>query len=185
MKAAKKDEKNVEQEEPKVEAEKKFDPLKAEIKSLRERLIAQQQQVRDKKLPVLVLVEGWASAGKGSLINELISEIDPRFYNVFSPVLVPESEERYPFLYPYAKQIPENGKIMFYDSGWMEGAVRKYLHRDITRSQYKQRIRSIIELSVSCATAAISCSSFSSISTRRSSTSASAPSRRTTRPNGA
>ncbi len=145
MKAAKKDEKNVEQEEPKVEAEKKFDPLKAEIKALRERLIAQQQQVRDKKLPVLVLVEGWASAGKGSLINELISEIDPRFYNVFSPVLVPESEERYPFLYPYAKQIPENGKIMFYDSGWMEGAVRKYLHREITKSVYKDRIRSVNE----------------------------------------
>ena len=119
--------------------------LKEEIKTLRERLLAQQQLVRDKNLPIIVLVEGWAAAGKGSLINELISEIDPRFYNVVSPVVLPEREERYPFLYQYAKAIPENGKIMFYDSGWMEGAVRKYLRRDITKKQYKERIRSVNE----------------------------------------
>ena len=119
--------------------------LKAEIKALRERLLAQQQLVRDQKLPVIVLVEGWAAAGKGSLINELISEIDPRFYNVISPVVLPEKEERYPFLYQYASAIPENGKIMFYDSGWMEGAVRKFLRRDITKKQYKERIRSVNE----------------------------------------
>ena len=119
--------------------------LKAEIKELRGRLMAQQQEVRAKGLPIIVLVEGWSAAGKGSLINELISEIDPRNYNVVSHVITPESEARYPFLYPYAKAIPENGKIMFYDSGWMEDCVRKYLHRDITRDEYKNRVRAVCE----------------------------------------
>ena len=119
--------------------------LKAEIKTLREQLLAKGMLLRDKGLPVIVLVEGWAAAGKGSLINELISEIDPRFYNVVSPVLLPEKEERYPYLYQYASAIPENGKIMFYDSGWMEGAVRKYLRRDITKTEYKKRIRAVNE----------------------------------------
>jgi len=53
--------------------------LNAEIKALRETLVASQQKIRDRKLPILVLIEGWAAAGKGSLIKELISEIDPRF----------------------------------------------------------------------------------------------------------
>ena len=119
--------------------------LKAEVKALRERLAARQQEVREKKLPIIVLVEGWSAAGKGSLINELISEIDPRNYNVVSPVITPEAETRYPFLYPYAKAIPENGKIMFYDSGWMEDCVRKILHRDITRDEYKKRVRAVNE----------------------------------------
>ena len=119
--------------------------LKAEIKALRGRLMAQQQEFRAKGLPILVLVEGWSAAGKGSLINELISEIDPRNYNVFSPVLTPESESRYPFLYPYAKAIPENGKIMFYDSGWMEDCVRRDLRREITRDEYKNRVRAVCE----------------------------------------
>ena len=119
--------------------------LKAETAALREKLLAQQQLIREKKLPIIVLVEGWAAAGKGSLISSLISEIDPRFYNVVSPVIRPEKEERYPFLYPYFAAIPENGKIMFYDAGWMDCAVSKYLRRDITKKEYKSRIQAVQE----------------------------------------
>ena len=119
--------------------------LKAEIKSLRAQLITQVQALREKKLPVLVLIEGWAAAGKGSLINELISELDPRFYNVVTPQAEPEGKARYPFLYPYATVIPENGKVMFLDSGWMESTVRKYLRREITREEYARRVRSVNE----------------------------------------
>ena len=32
--------------------------LKAEVKALREKLMAQQQEIREKKLPIIVLVEG-------------------------------------------------------------------------------------------------------------------------------
>ena len=119
--------------------------LRAEIKTLRETLAGQQMELRDAGLPVIVLVEGWAAAGKGSLIGELICELDPRFYNVISPTVGPAKNDRFPFLWPYAKEIPENGQLMFYDSGWMEGAVRKYLRRDITREQYRELIRSVNE----------------------------------------
>lgn len=127
------------------EEKKNKDELKCEIRELRERLLAQQQKLMEKKLPVIVLVEGWAAAGKGSLIGEVIREIDPRFYNVTSPAVLPEKDERYPFLYPYATAIPENGKIMFYNSGWMEGAVHKYLRRDITKKEYRARVSEVCE----------------------------------------
>ncbi len=119
--------------------------LNREIKELRARLIGQQQLIREKKLPVLVLIEGWAAAGKGSLIKEIISEIDPRFYNVVSPAVIPESESRYPFLYPYAAAIPENGKLIFLDSGWMEALVRKRLRLEISGKEYKRRVRAVKE----------------------------------------
>ncbi|MBQ6288216.1 MAG: polyphosphate:AMP phosphotransferase [Clostridia bacterium] len=121
------------------------DTLNTEIKELRARLIATQQLLREKKLPVLVLIEGWAAAGKGSLIKEIISEIDPRFYNVVSPAVIPESESRYPFLYPYASAIPENGKLIFLDSGWMENVVRKQLRLEISKEEYKRRVRAVNE----------------------------------------
>lgn len=117
------------------------DALKARIKALRARLLGQQQALLDAKLPVIVLIEGWSAAGKGSLIKELISEIDPRFYNVVSPAITPESEERYPFLYPYMKAIPQNGKITFLDSGWMDAAVQKFLRHEITKEDYRRRVR--------------------------------------------
>ncbi|MBR3430610.1 MAG: polyphosphate:AMP phosphotransferase [Clostridia bacterium] len=119
--------------------------LNQEIKKLRADLVALQQPVRAGKLPVLVLIEGWSAAGKGSLIKEIISEMDPRFYQVESPAVVPESESRYPFLYPYARAIPENGQIVFLDSGWMESAVRKNLRMEITREEYRRRLRMVNE----------------------------------------
>ena len=119
--------------------------LNNEIKELRAQLLARQQLIREAKLPIIVLLEGWSAAGKGSLIKELISEIDPRFYNVVSPAIVPESEARYPFLYPYAAAIPENGKLVFLDSGWMESIVRKSLRLEISKEEYKKRIRAINE----------------------------------------
>ena len=118
---------------------------KAELKALREKLMGQQQELRAKGLPIIVLVEGWATAGKGSLINELISELDPRFYNVTTHRIDPEAELRYPFLYPYARAIPENGKIMIYDAGWMEDCVRKLMRREITKDEYKNRVRAVNE----------------------------------------
>ena len=83
------------------------DQRKAEIRRLRERLAAQQQSVMAAKLPVVVLVEGWDCAGKGHLINELISEMDPRFYRVAVYKRVPENEERYPFLRKFFEPLPE------------------------------------------------------------------------------
>ena len=121
------------------------DVLNDEIKALRAGLLGQQQRIREKKLPVLVLIECWAAAGKGSLIKEIIREIDPRFYNVVSPAVVPESESRYPFLYPYASAIPENGKLIFLDSGWMESVVRKKLRLEISKDEYKRRVRAVRE----------------------------------------
>ena len=115
---------------------------RAEIKRLRESLVGRQQDVREAKLPVVVLVEGWDSAGKGYLINELISEMDPRFFSVATFSHIPESEERYPFLKKFFDVLPENGKFLFLDTGWMEDCVGKYLRREIPKEEYERRIES-------------------------------------------
>ena len=118
---------------------------KAELKALRGKLMAQQQEIRAAGLPVIVLVEGWAAAGKGTLIKEIISELDPRFYNVTPHRIDPEARSRYPFLYPYAWAVPEKGKIMIYDTGWMEDCVRKLMRREISKEEYKKRVRTVNE----------------------------------------
>ena len=117
--------------------------VKARTKALQATLLSQQQALMEAKLPVIVLIEGWSAAGKGSLIRELINEIDPRFYSVVSPQLLPRQEERTPFLYPYMKAIPMNGKITFLDSGWMDAAVRRHLRHEITREEYEGLIRQV------------------------------------------
>ncbi len=115
---------------------------KAEIKRLRAQLVGQQLAIREAKLPVIVLLEGWDCAGKGNLINELICEMDPRFFSVKNFGRVPESEERYPFLKKFFDVLPENGKFLFMDTGWMEDTVGKYLRREIPKEEYERRVNS-------------------------------------------
>ncbi len=117
---------------------------KEEIERLRSQLVAQQQTVLEAKIPVIVMVEGWDSAGKGNLINELICEMDPRFYSVAAFRHTPESEERYPFLKKIFQVLPEDGKFLFMDTGWMEDTVGKYLRREITVEEYKRRVASTV-----------------------------------------
>ena len=112
---------------------------KAEIVRLRDMLVNSQQKIREAKLPVIVLLEGWDSAGKGYLINELISEMDPRFFNVATFEHTCENDERYPFLKKFFDVLPENGKYLFMDTGWMEDTVGKYLRREITPEEYERR----------------------------------------------
>ena len=115
---------------------------KAEIRRLRDMLVSRQQAVRDARLPVIVLLEGWDCAGKGNLINELISEMDPRFFSVAAFDRTPEREERWPFLKKFFDVLPENGKFLFVDNGWMEDTVGKYLRREISKEEYKRRVES-------------------------------------------
>ena len=116
---------------------------KAEANRLQDKLSAQQIHLHDAKLPVIVLVEGWAAAGKGGLINDLISEIDPRFSSVFSADSALREADRYPFLYPYFSAIPEDGKLLFMDSGWMEATVRAQLSGELGKKEYHSRIHSV------------------------------------------
>ncbi len=115
---------------------------KEESRRLREVLVGQQQAIREAKLPVIVMLEGWDCAGKGNLINELICEMDPRFFSVKSFERTPESEERYPFLKKFFDVLPANGKFLFMDTGWMEDVVGKYLRREIPKDEYERRVES-------------------------------------------
>ena len=80
---------------------------KAELKQRRADLAGLQQRLKQAGLPVIVLVEGWGAAGKGSVIRSLIRELDPRFFKVISVSMPTEEERRWPFLKRYVQSIPE------------------------------------------------------------------------------
>ena len=73
-------------------------------------LLQQQIAMKEKKLPVIVLLEGWGAAGKGSVLGKLIKNIDPRFFKVAVMDEPTEEEKRKPcLLHPagqYWKAVP-------------------------------------------------------------------------------
>lgn len=117
--------------------------LELRLAAAREKLANQQMQVKDARLPVLVLVEGWGTSGKGFCIGQIIKNIDPRFFKVASMVEPNEEEKRKPFLYRHFARIPEAGKFMFLDSGWMDEVVNGCLHHELAEQEYALRMESI------------------------------------------
>ena len=124
-----------------IESEKSA--IKAEISALKSRLTIQQQQIKQAKLPVVVLIEGWGAAGKGSLISDIILNIDPRSFNVFSINPPTEEESRHPFLWRYFQKIPEAGQFVFFDSGWYGETVQNRMDDALSGKEYRRRIQSI------------------------------------------
>ena len=119
------------------------DELRAELSAERARLAANQIKVKEAGLPVMVIFEGWGSAGKGSVIGRVIKNIDPRFFRVRSFAEPTVEELRYPFLHRYLAQIPEAGRFAFFDRYWMEEVVSQEMSGDLGKSAYRRRIRSI------------------------------------------
>ena len=118
--------------------------LKQRLKAAEEKLSQQQMKLKEKRLPVLVLIEGWGAAGKGSAIGQIIKNIDPRFFKVFSMPSTPtEEERRRPFLYRFFEKIPEAGQFTFLDSGWMDQIMKERLDGKLDDKAYAQRVDSV------------------------------------------
>ncbi|HBU11168.1 MAG TPA: phosphate--AMP phosphotransferase, partial [Clostridiales bacterium] len=89
-----------------------------------EALTALQRQIIAEKIPVIILFEGFTTAGKGSAINSLILNFDPRGFSVFTTRKPEEYEVRQPWLARFAQKMPTYGRIAVFDRSWYSGAAQ-------------------------------------------------------------
>ena len=117
--------------------------LKERLRIRRDELFSKQMIIKEKKIPVLILIEGWGTSGKGTLISNIIKNIDPRFFKVCNINKRTSEEQRYPFLKKYFDLIPEQGKISLFDGGYMSEIAQLKVSGDLTDSDYEEKVRSI------------------------------------------
>lgn len=116
------------------------DEIKALVKEKREELVRQQQMIKEQALPVFVLIEGWGAAGKGTLIGNLIEDMDPRFFRVIKMSEPNEEARRRPFLWRYMEVAPETGKFVFLDSGWLSETADDMINGRIDDETLERRL---------------------------------------------
>lgn len=116
---------------------------KEERNHLRAELAAKQQLIKEKNLPVIILLEGWGASGKGSAISSTIKFMDPRFFKVYNMDAISEEEWKRPFLYRYAVKMPANGQFAIFDGGYADELVKDHLAGMISDKEYKKRIKSV------------------------------------------
>jgi len=66
----------------------------------------------------IIVCEGWDAAGKGGAIQRLVSECDPRSFEVW-PIAAPTPEEKaHHYLWRFWKRLPGEGEVAIFDRSW-------------------------------------------------------------------
>ena len=77
-----------------------------------------QRVCREKKIPVIIVFEGFGAAGRGYQIGKLIHAMDPRGFYVCSVGRETEEDRMHPFLWRYWTRTPAKGEIAIFDRSW-------------------------------------------------------------------
>ncbi len=116
---------------------------KPEAKELKKRLLGLQQKVKEAKLPVIIVFEGWGAAGKGSMISDVILQLDPRGFNVYSMAAPDESEKRKPFLWRYWNLIPQYGEFSVFVRSWSQDRTTSRIYEETDDEEISKKIQRI------------------------------------------
>ena len=96
---------------------------KLQIVQLEEKLASLQQKIKELKIPVVIVTEGWSSSGKGSAISKILNPLDPRYFNVYSMRRRYENPSMRPFLWAFWIRLPQKGRITLFDRSWCRGLL--------------------------------------------------------------
>jgi polyphosphate kinase 2 (PPK2 family) len=88
------------------------------VPALKERLRRLEFLIYEKRLAVVVVMEGWDAAGKGGTIKRLTEHLDPRGYSVHSYAAPQGEEKTHHYLWRFWRNLPKGGHIAVFDRSW-------------------------------------------------------------------
>lgn len=91
---------------------------KAELKAEQERLNKLEMEMYQKRIPLMIMYEGWDAAGKGGNIKRVAQALDARAYTIFPSPAPTKPELLHPHLWRYWTRLPKAGHVGIYDRSW-------------------------------------------------------------------
>ncbi|TGL99705.1 polyphosphate kinase [Leptospira jelokensis] len=118
--------------------------LPEDLETLQERFFLLQRESVRQKIAHIFILEGFASSGKGSILQSLTIRLDPRKFKVHSPY-VDQSEDRgYPFLWNFWKVLPRYGEFLFYLNTYYSRLAYLRSQKKLSLAEYDHRLLSIL-----------------------------------------
>lgn len=112
--------------------------------ALEAKLTELQRQAKTAGIPVIILFEGWDSAGKGTHINRLMPALDPRGFKVWG-IKAPTAEEQYyPFLWRFWNKLPANGAIGIFHRSWYQRVLIDRVDKLVPKSSWRRAYDEIL-----------------------------------------
>jgi len=88
------------------------------LKELEVTLAGLQQTLRETKIPVIIVFEGWGASGKGTSIARVVNALNPRYFDVRTTGKTNEEKLMRPFLWSFWTYLPSSGQIVILDKSW-------------------------------------------------------------------
>jgi polyphosphate:AMP phosphotransferase len=127
-----------------VDLSKSLDDVKykKELKKEQKCLADLHNRIYLKKIPVVIVYEGWDAAGKGGNIKRVSEALDPRGYEVV-PIAAPNREEKgRHYLWRFWRNLPKDGHIAIFDRSWygrvMVERIEGFCAEDDWRRAYRE-----------------------------------------------
>ncbi|RPI20746.1 MAG: phosphate--AMP phosphotransferase [Acidobacteria bacterium] len=119
--------------------ERKLDEYQERVREL-------EHQIYLRRVPVVILYEGWDAAGKGGNIKRVTKLMDPRGYEVI-PVGAPNDVEKsHHYLWRFWARLPKAGHITVFDRSWYGRVLVERVEGFCSPEEWKRAYREINEM---------------------------------------
>ncbi len=117
-----------------------------DLDELQHRLRDLEHEIYLRRIPVVVVYEGWDAAGKGGNIKRLTKLMDPRGYEVI-PVGAPNDiEKNHHYLWRFWTRMPKAGHITVFDRSWYGRVLVERVEEFCPPLAWKRAYREINEM---------------------------------------
>ncbi|MDP4176755.1 MAG: polyphosphate:AMP phosphotransferase [Bacillota bacterium] len=91
---------------------------KEKLKKYQNKMRVIEHELYTRRIPVVIVYEGWDAAGKGGNIKRITENLDPRGYQVV-PIAAPNVVEKsHHYLWRFWNEFPKAGHITIFDRSW-------------------------------------------------------------------
>ncbi len=116
-------------------------------------LLRYQDQVRNfqywlykRRIPLMIVYEGWDAAGKGGNIMRLVRYMNPRGYDVVPVGRPDQTESDHHYLWRFYRRFPRAGHITIFDRSWYGRVLVERVEGFCTKPEWKRAYHEINEM---------------------------------------
>ena len=119
---------------------------KKKIPDLRARLYALQRQCWEKRLPVIMVFEGWGASGRGAMVTFLTQNLEPRVFSLHMITAPRTNETSMPWLWRFWVKFPNHGEVAIFDQSWYRRVLIDRVEKRVKRLEWQQAFEDINDL---------------------------------------
>ena len=105
-----------------------------------------QYHLYERRVPLIIVFEGWDAAGKGGNIMRLVRHMNPRGYDVVSIGKPDQTELDHHYLRRFYLRFPRAGHVTVFDRSWYGRVLVERIERFCAEPEWKRAYNEINEM---------------------------------------